>query len=492
MLLGLQEALLDSAAISHHKSPIDQGTLPNNEGSPNKKQVGVSAAHLDYDSPPNSPPPPIFLNDGFPPPSYGREVNLNSQQASRPGGILRNKRQLDARGVPIELSKETSALPEEEQSNALSRASTESHHTFYRHSFLQHSDSASISTELAAAAAAAAPPPLLVESADAPSSHPFRRTPNPIGMIAKLRLARANDCTPAYRLFKGLLSEKNEKMFSAAFMRMSQKYPISSYSRNFPVIVILEDDQQRIIGAVSFVNNEIIAMRVNENEQGKGYGKLMLSMVAKSLPKHNAFLKLESTEQAQDFWKSQGFIKTGNANLLRYNATLYTCIDSQKLANLEQHYEVHAHLVDRELQDFVRARGELRSWFEENDELLTKIYAQHQVLDMLQKSVTMLENAINTYEKTGVVPPSEQAALTALKKSIESTKDKIPNNNADGLIKLGENLSATVKEHIKPSPSTRSFFKVRSLTTQLQADLSEFPDFQKFSQSARSNSYWPS
>ena len=149
--------------------------------------------------------------------------------------------------------------------------------------------------------------------------------------------------------FRGLLSEDEEKQVEKAFYGMSHKGVMNGCTEH---ILILENKTGETIGAIVFNQYpKIYALKVNNAYCKKGYGKLLVSAVAKfGAQLDRKAVGTVATQASLNFWKHLDFASDGSKMPLRCNAVPVEC---QAIQPLIEHFDEHTDCFDADYLDLL-------------------------------------------------------------------------------------------------------------------------------------------
>lgn len=135
-----------------------------------------------------------------------------------------------------------------------------------------------------------------------------------VKMGLQLRLAHYDDKEVLLALFAGLLSIGDDKTKINSAIRDMRYTNQNQYSGDFwPICFLVLEDQDvanpTIHGAIAFgADSKVYAIRIQEDYQGKGYGKLLMSAAAQYVQATKCdALVLTAIKTSIEFYKKLGF-----------------------------------------------------------------------------------------------------------------------------------------------------------------------------------------
>lgn len=140
-------------------------------------------------------------------------------------------------------------------------------------------------------------------------------------MIRKFKKDDAKECSrillDCIRIDLTSLSKENRDFM----VKVSQSETLIKKSMEVEFFVL--EKEGKIVGTGAFDNGEIRTMFVDSKLQGKGFGKEMLEFLIKYAKEKNfAKVFLKSSLEAEKFYESQGFKKTGENNDFNFRVIL--------------------------------------------------------------------------------------------------------------------------------------------------------------------------
>lgn len=219
----------------------------------------------------------------------------------------------------------------------------------------------------------------------------------------KLQLAKYSDCGRIRELFRGLLTERDEKLFYSSFTSMQ------AGGEPKMLVAVLESDTGELIGAIAIRNDgysgEICSIKVIPQYQGNGYGKFLVGMAAQFYNNCGFFnVTLKSTQSALYFWQHLQFKpKYSGEVVVFFTGVDCACDNLDPLTKVYRENKLNI-VVDDDLQSIIKESDKTKN-----------IYKKYQARDLLKKLITDTNKVLQCYEdncvKTFLVSAAPQRLL---------------------------------------------------------------------------------